>query len=77
MKIHLDTANIYYDNLSMRGSIYSFTHAHEDKNKKPIDFELDISDNFEFQLNEIIASITNNKFDMDMHSISKFLFHHF
>ena len=48
MKIHLDTANIYYDNLSMSGSIYSFMHAQEDENKKPIDFELDISDNFEF-----------------------------
>ena len=48
MKIHLDTANIYYDNLSMRWSIYSFMHAQEDENKKPIDFELDISDNFEF-----------------------------
>ena len=48
MKIHLDTANIYYDNLSMRWSIYSFMHAQEDENKKPIDFECDISDNFEF-----------------------------
>ena len=27
MKIHLDTRNIYYDNLNMRESNYSFMHA--------------------------------------------------
>ena len=42
-----------------------------------MDFELDISDDFEFYLNEIIAGITDNKFDMDMHRTCKFLFYHF
>ena len=42
-----------------------------------MDFELDISNNFEFYLSEIIAGITDSKFDMDMHSTSKFLFYHF
>ena len=77
MKIHLDTRNIYYDNLNMRESIYNFMHAQQDETKKLMDFELDISENFEFYLNEIIAGITDNKFDMDMHSTSKFLFHDF
>ena len=40
-----------------------------------MDFELDISDDFEFYQNEIITDITDNKFNMDMHSTSNFLFH--
>ena len=77
MKIHLDTGNVYDDNLNTKESIYSFIYAQQDETKKIMDFELDISDDFEFYLNEIIAGITDDKFDMDMHSTSKFLFYHF
>ena len=52
-------------------------HAQQDENKKLMDFEFDISDNFELYLNKIIAGITEDKFDMDMHTMSKFLFYHF
>ena len=52
-------------------------HAQQDETKKLMDFELGSSYNFEFYLNEIIAGITDNKFDMDMHSTYKFLFYHF
>ena len=77
MKIHLDLGNIYYNNLNMRKSIYSFMHVQEHETKKLMEFELDIADHFEFYLNEIISGITDNKFDMDMHSTFKFLFYHF
>ena len=77
MKIHLDMGNVYDDNLNTKESIYSFMYAQQDETKKFMDFELDISDDFEFYLNEIIAGITDDKFDMDMHSTSKFLFYHF
>ena len=70
MKIHLDMRNIYYNYLNMRESIYSFMHAQQDETKKLMDFELDISCDFEFYLNEIIAGITDNKFDMNMYSTS-------
>ena len=49
----------------------------QDKTKKFIDFELDINDNFEFYLNEVISGTTNDKFDIDSNSTTKFLFHHF
>ena len=42
-----------------------------------MDSEIDCSDNFDFDLNEIIASITNDKDDTDTHSTSKYLFCHF
>ena len=77
MKIHLDTRNIYYNNLNMRESIYSFMHAQQDETKKLLDFDLDNNDNFEFYLNEIIAGVTDDEYDIDTHSTSKFLFYHF
>ena len=48
MKIHLDTGNIYYNNLNMRESIYSFMSAQQDKTKSFIDFYLDVNDNLDF-----------------------------
>lgn len=42
-----------------------------------MDFELDVSDDFEFYLNETVAGITDNKFDMYMHCTSNFLFYLF
>ena len=39
-------------------------HSQQDETKKCMDFELDILDNSEFYLNEIIANITDNKFDL-------------
>ena len=77
MKIHLDTGNIYYNNLNMRESIYSFMHAQQDETKKIIDFDFDINDDFEFYLNEVIAGLTDDKFDINTNSTSKLLFCHF
>ena len=77
MKIRLDTGNIYYNNLNMTESICISMHAQQDETKNLIDFELDISDDSEFYLNEITAGITDNKFDMVMHSAYTFLFYHF
>ena len=77
MKIHLETGNIYYNNMNMQESMYDFLLAQHDKTKTLIDYEIDLSDNFDFYLNEIIASITINRNDMDTHSTSKSLFYHF
>lgn len=47
------------------------------KQKKLMYYKIDLTDDFEFYLNEIIAPITNDKDDMDTNSTSKFLFYHF
>ena len=39
-------------------------HAQQDETKKLMDFDLGSSDDFEFYLNEIIAGITDNKFNI-------------
>ena len=54
VKIHLDTGNIYYNNLNMIERIYSFMLAQQDETKKLTDFDLDINDDFEFYLDEMI-----------------------
>ena len=74
---YVDTANIYYSNLNMRESMYNFIHSQQGKTKKLMDFEVEVSDDFEFYLNEAVAGITDNKFDMCMHYISNFLFYLF
>ena len=51
--------------------------AQQDETKKFIDFDSNINDDFEFYLNEVIAGVTDDKFDIDKHITSKFLFYHF
>ena len=76
-KIHLDSGNIYYNNLNIRESIYDFMRAQQVKIKEFIDFDLDTNHDFEFYLNQVIIGTTDDKFDIDTHSTSKFLFYHF
>ena len=77
MKIHLETGNIHYNNKNMQERMYDFLLAQQDETEKLMDYKIDLTDHFEFYLNEIIAPITNDKDDMDTNSISKFLFYHF
>ena len=75
MKIHQDTGNIYYKRAFTRA--FTVLCMLKGETKKLMDFELDISEDFEFYLDETIAGITNDKFDIDMHGTSKFLFYYF
>ena len=75
MKRQFETGNIYYNNINMQESIYDFLLEQHGKTKNNMDYEIDLSDNFDFYLNEIIAHITNDKDDMDTHGASKFSFH--
>ena len=68
MKIHLESGNIYYNNLNMRESIYNFMTVQQDETKKSIDFELDINDDFKFYLKEVISGTTDGKFEIDTNS---------
>ena len=77
MKIHLETGNIYYNNKNMQERIYDFLLAQQDETKRLMDYKIDLTDDFDFYLNEIIAPITNDKDDLDTNSTSKFLFYHF
>ena len=52
-------------------------NAQQGETEKLIDFDLYINNEFKFYLNEVIAGVTHDKFDIDTHGTSKFLFHHF
>ena len=54
-----------------------FMLAQQNERKKFVDFNLDINADFDFYLNEVIIGTSDNKFDIDTHSISKFLFYRF
>ena len=75
-KIHLDSGSIYYSYLNMKESIYDFMTAQQDE-KKFVDCNLDIKHDLDFYLNEVIIGTTDDKFNIDIHSTSKFLFYHF
>ena len=45
--------------------------------QKIINFNLDINDDFDHDLNEVIIGTTYDKFDIEIHSTSKFLFYRF
>ena len=75
MKRQFETGNIYDNNINMQESIYDFLPEQNGKTKNNMDYEIDLSDNFDFYLNEIIAHITNDKDDMDTHSTPKFSFY--
>ena len=47
------------------------------KLKKIINFDLDTNDHFDFYLDEVTVGMTDDEFDIDTHSTSKFLFYHF
>ena len=54
----------------MRERIDSVMHAQQNETKKFINFDLDINDDFEFYLDEVMAGVTDDKFDIDTHSAS-------
>ena len=54
-----------------------FMLAQQNERKKFVDFNLDINADFDFYLNEVIIGTSDNKFDIDTHSTSKFLFYRF
>ena len=45
--------------------------------QKIISFNLDINDDFDHDLNEVIIGTTYDKFDIEIHSTSKFLIYRF
>ena len=73
----MDTGNIYCDNTNLEGSIYDFLLVQQNEAKKPLDYEINFTGDFNSYLNEIINPIIDDRGDLHTHSASKFLFYHF
>ena len=77
MKIHIESGQIFHDNQITGESLYDFLRVQEDVTKKLSKVNVDINDDFEYYVREVLAGITNDRYDMNTNSISKFLFYHF
>lgn len=71
MKIHVEMNNIYHKNVNMNESIY------ENTTKILLVYKIDPTISFKHYLKEIIASVKNERDDLDTNCTCKFFFYHF
>ena len=77
MKIHTESGQIFHNNQTTGESLHDFLRVQEDVTKKLLNVNVDINYDFEYHVREVLAGITNNRYDMNGNSTSKFLFYHF
>ena len=77
MKIHIESGQIFIGNQIMGESLYDFLRAQQDLSKKILKLNVAIINDFDYYVKEVLANITNDRFDMNSNSTSKFLFSHF
>ena len=57
VKIHLETGSIYCNNINIQDSIYDFLLAPQDETNKIMDYEIDLSDDFDFYLTKLLLPL--------------------
>ena len=80
LSIHIETGNIYYDNIDTGESIYSFFVAQQHDTKRLMPKEFRFFDNYEdYFKNDLtqIESESDDPLDMLTHKNTKFLFYQF
>ena len=77
-KIHMETGNIYHQNVNMRESIYDFLAAQEDQAKKLMLYKIKAMVNFSNYLKEVVhRAVKNDEYVIRTNTTSKFFFHRF
>ena len=76
LKIHLESGEIYQDNINTCWSLYNFLRAQEDVFKKFLNLDINLSDDLEYYIREILDGETDDKFDVYINSTSKCLFYY-
>ena len=77
LKIHLESVEIYLDNINTGKSIYNFLRAQEDVSKKFLNLDINLTGDLEYYIREILDGVPDDKFDVRINSTSKFLFYRF
>ena len=77
MKIHVESRQIFINNQIMGESLYNFLRAQQDLTKKILKVNVAITNDFDYYIKEVLANITDDRYNMNSNSISKFLFYHF
>ena len=76
-KIHLQSDDIFINDNNSNKNIYYFLSAQEDNTKLSMEIEYTGLEYWCFYINDYLANITNDKFDMLTRVNSKFLFYNF
>ena len=80
LKIHVESSNIFHNNIDTNQSIYSFFQQQEDSSKAFINFDFifrdSYSDCFEWLINKFKAK-QDHKYDVLINKNSKYLFYKF
>lgn len=80
MSIHIKTGNIFFDNIDSGKSIFDFSTAQYDCNKKLLQISLAFSADYDAYVSEYLTTIKNindNKYNMLTNKNFKFLFYNF
>ena len=80
LKIHIETGNIFFNNLDTSESIYGFFQHQENQSKAKINFEFSFTDSDEDYFDWLVQGFKGNedqKFDVLTNKNSKYLFYWF
>ena len=77
LKLHLESGEIYWDNINNGESLCNFLRAQEDVSKKFLNLDINFSGNLEYYIREILDGVLDDKIDVHVNSTSKLLFYRF
>ena len=73
LKIHLESGQFFHNNIITNESIYDFLLKQQDETKKELFPEVIVGNDFEFYVNELLANVQDNDYDLHTNSTAKFL----
>ena len=73
LKIHLESGQFFHNNIITNESIYDFLLKQQDEIKRELYPEVIVGNDFEFYVNESLANVQDNDYDLHTNSTSKFL----
>ena len=80
LKIHIETGNMFFNNLDTDESIYGFFQQQENQSKAKINFEFSFIDSYEDYFDWLVQGFKGNKdqkYDVLTNKTSKYLFYWF
>ena len=77
LKIHLESGQFFHDDVITNESIYDFLLKQQDETKKELQVEVLVGNDFEVYVNELLANVQDNDYDLHTNSTAKFLFYNF
>ena len=73
LKIHLESGQFFHNNIITNESIYDFLLKQQDEIKRELYPEVLVGNDFEFYVNELLANVQDNDYDLHTNSTAKFL----